>query len=149
MLADGVQGRIACLTAGFVVLDCCCLLRQGKIVDNQTPSMRRNAGPSVRGGGDPSFGVSWRSTPLLLGLSSWIAHLYWLGGVCSCQWVPVRGRHRLLESCKSQRDVRRRGLRSASRAVRSGWTSPIKTGCVSSPKLYACSTAHVSRLLYS
>ena len=32
----------------------------------------------------------------------------------------VRGRHRLLESCKSQRDVRRRGLRSASRAVRSG-----------------------------
>ena len=36
------------------------------------------------------------------------------------------GRHRLLESCKSQRDVRRRGLRSASRAVRGGWTRGIK-----------------------
>ena len=36
--ADGVQGRIACLTVGFVVLDCCCLLRQGKTAVGSTPS---------------------------------------------------------------------------------------------------------------
>ena len=70
----------------------------------------------------------------------------WTDG-CECLLVvlcPVRGRYRLLKSCKSQRGVLRRSLRSAPRAVRDGRRGVIKTGFVSRR---SCSLSLFARLL--